>query len=124
MLITRKERDKKPLETFTGERIYELIGRQERSGGTTKHSLAYVVIPPNCSSQLHFHPKEEETYYILQGKGRMFIENKKYLVKPGDTIFIAPLEKHQIFTEGNSDLEFIAICAPAWEPDNSVFLDE
>ncbi len=43
-------------------------------------------------------------------------------VKSGDTVFISPLEKHQIFAHGTCDLEFIAMCAPAWTPECSVFL--
>ena len=85
--------------------------------------LFFEFIPSGCSSQLHYHPHAEETYYILKGSGKMIVDDKEFLVKPGDTIFIAPPERHLIFANGNEDLEFAAICAPAWEPTNSVFLD-
>lgn len=124
MLITRKDKIKKPFENPTGERIYEMVGRPEHQGGSTKHSFGHVVIPPNCSSRAHYHPEAEETYYILKGKAKMIINGKEYYVHSGDTIFVRPPERHQIFTEGDEDLEFIVICAPAWEPSNSIFLDE
>lgn len=124
MLVARKDKVEKPFVTPTGERVYEMIGRPERLGRATKHSVGYAVIPPNCSSRPHYHPYAEETYYILKGKGRMIVDGVQYNVGPGDAMLICPPEKHQIFTDGGDDLEFIVVCAPAWEPENSVFLDE
>lgn len=124
MRITRKENVEKPYTTRSGERVYEMIGLPEELGGATKHSLGYVVIPPEGSSRPHYHPSSEETYYIMRGKGKMLIDDVKYDVGPGDTILISPSEKHQIFCIGSDDLEFIVVCAPPWEPNNSVYLDE
>lgn len=124
MLITRKDKVEKPFENPTGERIYEMIGRPERLGGATKHSFGHVVIPPNCSSRPHYHPEAEETYYITKGKAKMTIDGRAHLLRPGDAVFIHPPEKHQIFAMGDEDLEFIVVCSPAWEPTNSVFLDQ
>ena len=123
MLITRKDKVEKPFENPTGERIYEMIGRPEHLGGATKHSFGHVMIPPDCSSRPHYHPEAEETYYILKGRAKMIVNGVEHFVWPGDAVFIRPPEKHQIFTMGDKDLEFIVICAPAWEPTNSVFLD-
>lgn len=124
MLITRKNKIKEPFTSQTGEQIYEMIGRAQHLGGATKHSFGHVVIPPKCWSRPHYHPEAEETYYILKGKGRTLIEGREHFVGPGNTILISPSEKRQIFTEGGEDLEFLVICAPAWEPANSVFIDE
>jgi mannose-6-phosphate isomerase-like protein (cupin superfamily) len=124
LIITRKDKVEKPFTTMTGERVYEMIGRPEHLGGATKHSFGYTVIPRNCSSRPHYHPYAEETYYILKGKGRMIIDGVEHSVRPGDAIFISPPEKHQIFADGLEDLEFIVVCAPAWELSNSIFLDE
>lgn len=124
MLIARKDKVEKPFENPTGERIYEMIGSPKNLGGANNHSFGHVVIPPNCSSRPHYHPIAEETYFILKGRAKMIVDGKEHLVEPGDAVFICPPEKHQIFTEGNEDLEFIVVCAPPWEPTNSVFLDE
>ncbi len=110
--------------TPSGEHVYEMIGRPMQLGGSTKQSLGYVVIPPNCSSRPHYHPNAEETYYILKGKGRIIINGAEHNVLSGDAILISPPEKHQIFCAGNDNLEFIVVCAPPWEPSNSVYLDE
>lgn len=123
MLITSKEKVENPFVNVTGERVYEMVGKPAMLGGATKHSLGYAVIPPSCSSRLHYHPQAEETYYILKGEGRLVIDGAEHKVRPGDVILISPPERHQIFNEAGEDLEFIVVCAPAWEPDNSVFLD-
>lgn len=100
-----------------------MIGLPKNLGGTQKHSFAYVVIPSGCSSRLHYHPSDEETYYVLKGKGRMTINGKEHKVTPGDAILIHPPEKHQIFSDGaDGPLEFIVVSAPAWQPSGTVFL--
>jgi mannose-6-phosphate isomerase-like protein (cupin superfamily) len=124
LLLTRKEKVEKPFLSKSGERVYEMIGRPKNLGGAIKHSFGIAVIPPKCSSELHYHPYAEETYYIIKGKGRLIIDSAEYSVRPGDAIFTSPTEKHQIFCDGDDDLEFIVVCAPAWEPSNSVFLDK
>lgn len=123
MLITRKDKIEKPFENPTGERIYELVGKAKSLGGATKHSVGYVVIPPKKSSLLHYHPEAEETYYVMKGKGRMMVNGKEHFVNVGDVILIHPNEQHQIFIEGKENLEFIVICAPAWEANNSIFIE-
>lgn len=123
MLITRKDKTEKPFENPTGERIYELIGKSGNLGGAIKHSVGYVVISKRGSSLLHYHPEAEETYYIMKGKGKMIVDGKEYFVNVGDAIFIQPNEQHQIFSAGKESLEFIVICAPPWESNNSIFLD-
>lgn len=105
----------------TGEIISELIGNA--AGGTQTYSIAQIVLPPNDKSGKHYHPVAEESYYILSGTAQMIMDDKTITLNPGDTIAILPNNVHQIWNEGPDDLVFLAICVPAWTPDNSVFLD-
>ena len=122
MRITKKAEIKQPFIDPKGETIYELIGSTPQSGGSIKHSLAYGVLPPGCSSSYHYHPEDEETYYILKGSATMKIDEKEYAVKVGDAIFIQPPERHQITATNDKEVEYLVVCAPAWKPSNSVFL--
>ena len=124
MRLTRKDKIDQPFVNFTGERIYEMLGAPEHLGAARFHSFGHAVIPVGCYSRPHYHPVAEETYYILSGKARMIVDAKEFILSPGDALLIHTLEKHQIFNAGDCDLEFLAICAPAWTPDNSVYLDE
>lgn len=110
------------LQSKHGEIIYELIGRGI-GDSTELHSVAYVVIPPGKSSLLHYHPVAEESYYFLKGKAKLLIENEETIVSPGQAVLIKPTKPHKISSIGETDLEFLAYCVPAWEPTNSVFLE-
>ncbi len=119
MRVVNKDQIKDELVTPQGEIILELIGKAELSGGTSKHSLAQVIIPPGKSSALHYHKISEETYYLLQGEGWMRIDQQEFSLQPGQACLIEPGEVHQIFNPGKTDLKFLAICAPAWVPEDS-----
>ena len=124
MRVIRKEQVTQPFVNYTGEKIYEMIGAPVNLGAATHHSVGHVVIPPNCMSRPHYHPVAEETYYILAGQAKMIIDDETFIFNPGDAVLIKQNEKHQIFCVGDIDLEFLVVCAPAWEPNNSVFLDD
>lgn len=124
MKITRKDQVAQPFISPTGEQVFEMIGCSADLGGANAHSFAHVVIPSGNSSQNHYHPVAEETYYILAGQGRMVVDGEEHILNVGDAILIMPPEKHQIFPVGANDLEFLVVCAPAWEPSNSVYLDK
>lgn len=123
MRLTRKEKINKPFESDTGERVYEMLGAPEAIGGAKGHSFSHVVIPAGCHSRPHYHPVAEETYYILAGEGRMLVNGEEIRLVPGDALLIQPPETHQIFNDTERDLEFIAVCAPAWTPEISVYTD-
>ena len=119
MKLSDKKDIGSPLVTPTGEVIFELIGKGEESGGILSHSLAQILIPPGKSSAPHFHQESEETYFILSGEGMMTLDQKQFTLKPGQACSISPGEIHQIVNQGEKDLEFLAVCVPAWTPEDS-----
>lgn len=121
MRVASKADIQDPLRSPTGEIVYELIGASGATGRAEKHSVAHIIIPPAQSSARHHHLVSEETYYILRGTARMVIDDRTFRLLPGQACFIVPGEHHQIFNDGDEDLEFIAVCAPPWMPDDSVF---
>ncbi len=120
MHIASKADAKQPIHSPWGEIVHELIGDSEQTGGARQHSLAIITIPPGKSSALHYHNTAEETYYILRGSARLVVDGQAYRLSPGQACLIQPPEQHQIFNSGDDDLEFIAVCTPAWTPDDSV----
>jgi quercetin dioxygenase-like cupin family protein len=58
-----------------------------------------------CS--MHYHKNKDETFYILKGKVLLELENKKYILKPGDSMLVQPNQKHR-FTglEDSEIMEF------------------
>jgi len=119
--IKSRDKNDNPIITPHGEIIYEIIGRVQERGETEQHSLAHVVIPPGKSSQAHFHQTCEESYYILMGTARMVINAEEFDLSAGLACVIQPGERHQIYNIGSENLEFLAICAPAWYPEDSFY---
>ncbi|MDZ7843589.1 MAG: cupin domain-containing protein [Anaerolineales bacterium] len=107
------------LQTPTGEKIYELVGKSPGTGGADLHSLALVVIPPGKASSRHYHKIAEESYYLLKGEARMEIAGETIHLRPGQGLLIEPGEVHRISNPGKVDLEFLAVCAPPWQPEDS-----
>jgi ethanolamine utilization protein EutQ len=120
---TSKEQVLNPIQSPHGETVYEMIGRAADHGGVNGHSLAHVVIAPGQSSLLHFHQLSEETYYLLMGVARISIDSQEFELVSGQAVLILPGQKHQIFNPAFQDLEFLAICAPAWYPEDSFYVN-
>jgi mannose-6-phosphate isomerase-like protein (cupin superfamily) len=110
-----------PVTSEHGEIIYELFGSS--AGGSQAHSLARIVIPPGKASLKHYHPAAEESYSILSGSARMDMDGESARLGPGDSVVVVPPQVHQIFNVGDDDLVMLVVCAPAWTPDISVFVD-
>jgi mannose-6-phosphate isomerase-like protein (cupin superfamily) len=112
-----------PVQNPKGELIYEMFGRQPSLGGTTLHSFVYVIIPPGKASSMHYHKMSEETYYVLKGTATMIVNDNTFALSPGEACLIMPMERHKVSNIGDVDLEFLAVCAPAWTPDDSFFIE-
>lgn len=119
MFINQRDKVISPLTQPLGETVFELVGASAHSGDARLHSLAYILIPPGSCSSAHYHKHSEESYYILAGQGRMVVDGQTYTLSPGQVCLICPPEVHQIFNDGAVDLEFLAVCAPAWSPGDS-----
>lgn len=109
------------LESSHGEIVYELAG--VAAGGASAHSVARIRIPPGKASRPHYHPLAEESYFILEGVAEIEVDGERATLRPGDAVAIPPTAVHRIWNAGTADLLFVAVCAPAWTPDNSVYLD-
>jgi len=108
--------------TKDGSVIRELLA--DRNSSITNQSLAEARLPVGTSTLPHYHPRTEEIYYVLTGSGRMKLESEVRDVKPGDAIAIPPGERHQISNIGSETLRFLCCCAPAYEDDDTVMVDD
>ena len=103
----------KPFITKDGSQIRELLAH--RNSSIQKQSLAEATVPPNGSTDEHFHAKTEEIYFILEGEGRMRIETETQQVQVGDAIAIPPGKKHKLWNTGSIPLRLLCCCAPCYE---------
>ncbi len=112
-----------PFATDHGEIIQELIGRGAGNATSQRHSIALITMPPGKASLLHYHPQAEESYLILEGEGHLQLGQEEGEVAAGDAILIPATMHHKISNRGDQDLVFLAVCVPAWEANNSVYLE-
>ena len=81
------------------------------------YSLAHATLPPAKTSLPHRFKSASEVYYILKGKGLIHIDDESENVGPGDTVYIPPRAVQSIENTGESNLEFLCIVYPEWQPD-------
>lgn len=79
--------------------------------------LVKAVMPKNGFHDFHRHPDMNEILYILKGTAEQWVENEKQILNAGDSVYVDPNVVHATFNAGDSELEFLAILAPAsgWE---------
>lgn len=67
----------------------------------------------------HYHKECTEVYYILEGKGKMELNNDTVAVEPGMVIYIEPNTKHRLYSlEG---VRTIVLGIPAWNPEDEYY---
>jgi mannose-6-phosphate isomerase-like protein (cupin superfamily) len=84
---------------------------------SVRYSLAHARLKPGQISLAH-RLKSSEVYYILEGKGEMFIDEEKENVSAGQAISIPPNAVQKIKNIRMLDLTFLCIVDPAWTPED------
>ena len=108
--------------TVDSSEIRELLAH--RNSCIENQSLAEARLPVGGQTLAHYHPKCEEIYYLLDGTARMQVEDDVREVGPGDAIAIPSGARHQITNTGHEVLKFLCCCAPAYEDDDTVMVDD
>jgi len=113
--------DVRPFITKDTSEIREILAPANSS--LKNQSLAEARVAPGRSTEEHYHPRAEEIYYILEGKGRIRIEEDEKEVGPGDGIAILPGKTHKVWNTGNADLVFLCCCSPAYSHEDTVMVE-
>ena len=87
------------------------------------YSLALATVDAGSKSYQH-KLEQTEVYHILQGQGRMFIEDEYNDVGVGDVIVIPAKALQWIENTGSEPLIFAAIVSPPWTKDGDVRLNQ
>jgi mannose-6-phosphate isomerase-like protein (cupin superfamily) len=108
--------------TKDGSEIRELLAH--RNAAIANQSLAEARLPVGASTMPHYHSQTEEIYFLTSGTGRMRVEAELREVGPGDAIAIPPGARHQITNTGSATLRFLCCCAPAYEHEDTVMVED
>jgi mannose-6-phosphate isomerase-like protein (cupin superfamily) len=86
-----------------------------------RYSLAWAKVPIGVTTWKHA-MKTTEVYFIIKGRGKMYISDEVEEVGTYDTIYIPPNAVQCIENTGDEELEFICIVDPAWRAEDEVVL--
>jgi mannose-6-phosphate isomerase-like protein (cupin superfamily) len=84
-----------------------------------RYSFAHAVVKPAQKTAPH-RLKTSETYYILEGRGRMHIDREAADVGPGCFIDIPPMASQWIENTGPAALVFLCIVDPGWRKTDEI----
>jgi len=87
------------------------------------YSLAYARVLVGKTTTKH-KLKSSEVYYLLQGKGIMFIDEEQQEVEKDDVIYIPPNSIQWISNTGNEEIIILCMVEPAWKPEDEEVLKE
>ncbi len=123
-LIMMKHINRSDTEEFsTNERchILELLN----DDASPQLSLARCRVARGITTQLHALDKTDEIYHIEEGSGIMDDgEGNLIEVKTGDSIQIPENHPQRIRNTGQSDLVFLVICKPRFQPECYLNLED
>lgn len=107
---------------ISGDKVIlrEMLHR-DKGDFSFRYSLAHATLPAGKTTTPH-RLKASEVYYILKGKGVMYIDKESRQVAVADTIYIRPGAKQYIKNTGKIALEFLCIVDPAWVKEDEEIL--
>jgi len=117
-MILKKMKDLKTIVALDDTIIQEILNpKHDKIPLHLGYSLAYATLPPKKTSLPHRFKTASEVYYIFKGEGIMRIDDETEIVGPGDTVYIPPKAVQSIENTGETNLEFLCIVYPEWQPD-------
>jgi quercetin dioxygenase-like cupin family protein len=69
-------------------------------------------LSPGQASTKHRHPTQEELYVLLEGVGRMRVDDDSLTLSPLDAVLVEPETMRQLFNDGDEDTLWLVVGAP------------
>ncbi len=79
-----------------------------KKDGARNFAMRLFEMKPGGNSPLHQHDWEHEVF-ILEGNGFLKDQTSEEPLKPGDVVFIKPMEWHQLINRGSTTLRFLCL---------------
>jgi mannose-6-phosphate isomerase-like protein (cupin superfamily) len=87
-------------------------------------SIARARVAPGAATRLHALRGTVERYVILEGEGRVEIGGgPPAMMRPLDVAIIAAGVSQRITNTGSTDLVFLCVCTPRFEPANYIVIE-
>jgi mannose-6-phosphate isomerase-like protein (cupin superfamily) len=113
MELRNRDRDAMPFTTKDGSTIREYLH-------TAVQSLAEASLAPGAATRRHYHARSEEIYLILEGDGRLEVDDDVRAVGPHDAVLIPPGSRHRL-DAGERGVRLLCCCVPPYSDDDTYF---
>ena len=84
----------------------------EETSGAKSFSLLVNTMNAGVKGGLHKHEDNAHCWYILSGRGTMYIGDETYEIGPDDAVFAPANVLHKIDVHPEEDLTYVLIYAP------------
>lgn len=99
-VLQRDPADVKPWTETCGQ-IRPLIEEQDGAAAEVHHLEI-------TDAKLHFHERTDEIYYIIDGRGRMRLDDEEIEVRMGQVVYVPRGVKHKAWGQ----LKVLVVCIP------------
>ncbi|KPB02318.1 cupin domain-containing protein [Ahrensia marina] len=89
---------------------YKTILSPERTGGAM--SIVDSLSQAGSGPPRHIHHNEDETFVVIKGTCKLWIEGEEIFVNPGESIFIPRGKEHTFKVVGNMPSRHLVILTP------------
>ncbi|MFL6797797.1 MAG: cupin domain-containing protein [Xanthobacteraceae bacterium] len=101
-----------PMEPGRGEQI-KLVNASLGTESLDVHLNR--LIPGGPPGKLHHHSQADNVYIVRSGEGTLTLEDKTYVIRTNDVVYIPAGMRHSLANTSNELLELFEIYAPAGE---------
>jgi mannose-6-phosphate isomerase-like protein (cupin superfamily) len=70
--------------------------------------VSFAKLQPRLSYEPHLHQDHEEVYYIINGAGKIKMDNEEVRLRDGDIIYIPENTTHSIINDSEETIDFLA----------------
>ena len=90
--------------------LYE-VERRARHAQRPGFHISELQLSPSQTVPWHFHTEIADTFYVLEGEMRLFLQNPKQEVrlKPGETYTAVAKRPHLVTNAGKTSLTFLVL---------------
>ncbi|MFC1946280.1 cupin domain-containing protein [Chloroflexota bacterium] len=71
------------------------------------------MMGPGHQNAYHYHEKHESIFFVLGGEATVIVEDKEYVLKSNDVMYVAPGEKHQIINKSDQVYRYLEFQIPS-----------
>ena len=85
-----------------------------------KTQIVIMSISPGGEIGMEVHEKEDQVLYLLEGSGKVILNNEEETYEQGDIVLVRHDTHHNFINTGDEDLKIITTYSPPHHPDGTI----